>query len=191
MTSVQIWRQAFSFHIRNFTLLLPIFPVLLVPVATDALHTILINREEKDLNQSRVEAVVQALRITPDVFLVKLYFWGAALGWSLVPVYGWMKEIDYKLAWGMASNVVILEEKIGEFAVQGCRDLIQKSNRGLAIRALVTVPPLLLFLTPVTLLVPETILNPFWVWLVSVVWITFPAAAAANTYCYFHLRASS
>ena len=75
MTSIKIWGQVAKFHTRNLTSLLSIFPILFVPVATDALHTILIDREEKQIDSSGANAVLQAVRIMPELLVVKLYFW--------------------------------------------------------------------------------------------------------------------
>jgi hypothetical protein len=188
MTSIKIWEQVARFHRRNLTSLLFIFPILFVPVATDALHTILIDREKKQIDSSSPNAVLQAVRIMPELLVVKLYFWVVALIWSFVPIYGWMKEIDYRIAWGMASNVVILEKKRRTVAIQRCMELARTVDKKLSIRALLTMPALLITLSVILVAIPQGFIDFYWAWMVFLLWIAFPAAAAANTYCYFTVQ---
>jgi hypothetical protein len=56
-SAIGIWKQVASFHARNLISLLPILPILLIPVMTDALQTILIDQEEKRGTLSTMTAV--------------------------------------------------------------------------------------------------------------------------------------
>ena len=188
VSGLQIWEAALTFHIRHIRFLWPMLPLLCVPIISDALHTILIVRNGHQNNGSRTQATLQALEAAPELLRMKLFFWGMTGLWALIPIYGWIKEIDYRLAWGMASNVLILEGLKSSDGIDRCWELLQTSEKALAIRALFTFPSIVTFCLLGLLALPGA---PLWLWLVSMLWILIPASAAANTYCYLGLLKST
>ena len=186
MNSTDVWKKALSFHARNFGLLLPIFPLLFVPIVSDALHTILIGQMQEGRIQQRSEMVLKAFQAVPKLLGMKLYFWGAAVLWAFVPVYGWIKEIDYRLAWGMASNVLLLEGTANRTGIARCYEIIEKPEKGSLIRSLFTIPSMGLFCLACISVIPTSAM--YWGSVLLILWVSIPVSAAANTYCYVQLR---
>ena len=186
MNSADVWKKALTFHARNFGLLLPIFPLLFIPIVSDALHTILIGQKHEGRIKQRSEIVLRAFETAPRLLGMKLYFWGAAVLWAFVPVYGWIKEIDYRLAWGMASNVLILEGTANRTGIARCYEIIDKSKKGSLIRSLFTIPSIGLFCLVCMSVIPTTAM--YWGSMLLILWISIPVSAAATTYCYVQLK---
>jgi hypothetical protein len=190
--SLDIWNQALSFHLTNRKSLLPVFPLLCLPVVGDALHSLLINQkiQRKELLSS--QAVQEVWSLLPSLLSMKLYFEGAALLWSFVPIYGIIRDIRHRLHWAMASNVLVFEGLSGEAGRKRCRELIQEEF-SMGVRTLVTVPVLLMVGFLLVWLIGGMVWEAFysygfWVFIVANLWITIPASGAVNTFFYLEIN---
>jgi hypothetical protein len=183
----RIWAEAFSFFFRHPIALAPIAPLLMIPFLSDALSTALIGQENRDGHLQPAVALQQALRALPALLRLKLFYFARAFAWALIPIYGVIRDIDERLAWGMSSNVIMLESEM-DFAKARtrCEGLVAEF-RGECIRVLFTMPVTLLVPIAVALAVGR---SPwvFWAVIGAVIWIILPASAAANTYLYLWIR---
>src|SRR4030042_5190376 len=141
--SLCIWKLSLSFYFSNWKTLLPILPLLCLPVVGDVLHSLLIAQEIQGKRLRAAQAVREVWSLLPSVFRMKLYFEGAALLWSFVPIYGIIRDVRHRLHWAMASNVLVFERLSGEAGRKRCRELIQEAF-SMGVRTLVTVPVLLM-----------------------------------------------
>jgi hypothetical protein len=148
--SIKIWKKAVVFHLENLMHLVPIFPVLFIPIVSDAMYSLLISQQNKNKSISPGQALQKVWRFLPSLFSMKFSFECAAIFWGVIPIYGIIKGIEYRLYWAMASNVLVFEGLSGEVGRNRCQELIQDSSRGIGIRTLVTVPSLL-----ITCLIPN------------------------------------
>jgi len=188
--SLTIWREAVSFHFSNWKMLLPVFPALCLPVIGDLLHSLLIAQKVQGKDLRPAEALREVWRLLPSLLSMKLYFEGAALLWSFIPIYGIFRDVRHRLHWGMASNVLVFEGLRGEPGRNRCRELIQDEiSRGLGVRTLITVPALLFVGFVLTWLILGMIWEPFysygfWIAIVASLWLAIPASGAVNTFFY-------
>jgi len=185
------WQQAFKFHLLHWRELWPIFPLLCVPVLTDALHSLLIKQFYEDNRLLPGKTAIAALKALPGLLGMKLYFESAAVLWAFIPVYGLFKDIHYRLCWAMASNVLVFEGLSGESGRARCRELAQAATASSRTRTLVTVPSLLM-LGCLLIWIMSTVflVSPFAFWLCfgMIYWIAFPWSAAVNTFVYLQIK---
>ena len=189
--SLAIWNQSLTFHLSNWKPLLPVFPLLCLPVVGDVLHSLLIAQKVQGKELLPVQAVREVWRLFPSVLTMKLYFEGAALLWSFVPIYGIIRDIRHRLHWAMASNVLVFENLSGEAGRNRCRELIQKEF-SMGVRTLVTVPVLLIVGFLLAWLVGGMVFEGFysfgfWVLIAVIFWIIIPASGAVNTFFYLQI----
>lgn len=190
--SLDIWKQAISFHRTYWKDLLTILPLLFFPFIGDLLQSVLIeqktNRQEIFLQQ----AVRKAWSLFPEFFFMKIYFEGIAILWSLIPIYGTIQSFRYRLYWGMTSNVLVFEGLYGKVGRQRCRELIDNTARRIVTRTLVVVPTLFscgLFLIWVVggAIYGNLYSYGFWIFIVFTLWIILMGSGAANTFLYLEL----
>ena len=190
--SLAIWKQALSFHFSNWKTLLAVFPFLCLPVVGDVLHSLLIAQKVREKELLPVQAVREVWNLVPSVLTMKLYFEGAAILWSFVPIYGIIRDIRHRLHWAMASNVIVFEKLSGEAGRMRCRELIQKEFI-LGARTLLTVPALLIVGFLLAWLIGGMVFEAlysfgFWVFLAIIFWMIIPASGAVNTFLYLEMR---
>mgnify|MGYP001025375318 CR=1 FL=1 len=190
--SLDIWNRALSFHFTNWKTLLPVFPLLCLPVVGDALNSLLISQKVKSKKLLTRQALREVWRLTPILFSMKLYFEGAALLWSFVPIYGIIRDVRHRLYWAMASNVLVFERLSGEAGRNRCRELIRKEF-SMGVRTLVTVPVLVIVGFLLAWLIGGMVLETshsygFWVLIAAIFWITIPASGAVNTFFYLQIQ---
>jgi hypothetical protein len=107
--------------------------------------------------------------------------------WSLVPLIGWVKDVEFRVAWGMASNVLLLEGVSGAECRTRCQDIARHGDRGMLIRTFITIPILLYLGTIVLYVIGEQLVRGDWLFvclILFVFWLSLPASAAANTFAY-------
>jgi hypothetical protein len=189
--SLAIWNQSLAFHLSNWKPLLPVFPLLCLPVVGDVLHSLLIAQKVRGKELLPAQAVREVWSLIPSVLTMKLYFEGAALLWSFVPIYGIIRDIRHRLHWGMASNVLVFEKLSGEAGRNRCRELIQKEF-SIGVRTLLTVPTLLIVGFLLAWLVGGMVLEAFyafgfWVLIAVIFWMVIPASGAVNTFFYLQI----
>lgn len=189
--SLDIWNQALGFHFSNWKTLLPVFPLLCLPVLGDALNSLLISQKVKSKELLTRPALREVWSLLPSLFSMKLYFEGAALFWSFVPIYGIIRDFRHRLHWAMASNVLVFERLSGEAGRNRCRELIQKEF-SVGVRTLVTVPVLMIIGFLLAWLIGGMVLETsysygFWVLIAAIFWITIPASGAVNTFFYLQI----
>ena len=189
--SLAIWKRSLSFHISNWKTLLPILPLLCLPVVGDVLHSLLIAQEIQGKRLRAAQAVREVWSLLPSVFRMKLYFEGAALLWSFVPIYGIIRDVRHRLHWAMASNVLVFERLSGEAGRKRCRELIQEAF-SMGVRTLVTVPVLLMVGFLLAWLIGGMVWEAFnsygfFVLIVASFWIIIPGSGAANTFFYLQI----
>ncbi len=190
--SIAIWGKSLSFHFSNWKTLLPSFPLLCLPVVGDVLHSLLIAQEIREKKLFPSQAVREVWRLIPSVFAMKLYFEGAAVLWSFVPIYGIIRDVRHRLHWAMASNVIVFERLSGEAGRMRCRELIQEEFL-MGVRTLLTVPALLIVGLILAWLVGGMIFEGFysfgfWVLIAVIFWMMIPASGAVNTFLYLEMR---
>ncbi len=190
--SLAIWNQSLNFHFSNWKTLLPVFPLLCLPVVGDVLHSLLIAQKVRGNGLIPARAAREVWGLLPSVLTMKLYFEGAALSWSVVPIYGIIRDIRHRLHWAMASNVLVFEKLSGEAGRNRCRELIQKEF-SMGVRTLLTVPALLLVGFLLAWLVGGMIFEAlysfgFWLFIAASFWIVIPASGAINTFLYLGIQ---
>jgi len=189
--SLDIWNQALSFHLTNWKTLLPVFPLLCLPIVGDALHSLLINQKIQKKQLLTRQAVQEVWSLLPSLLSMKLYFEGAALLWSFVPIYGIIRDVRHRLHWAMASNVLVFERLSGEAGRKRCRELVQEVF-SFGVRTLVTVPVLLMVGFLLAWLIGGMVWEAFnsygfFVLIVAYFWIVIPGSGAANTFFYLRI----
>ena len=189
--SLAIWHQSLAFHFSNWKPLLPVFPLLCLPVIGDVLHSLLIAQKVRGKELLPAQAVREVWSLVPSVLTMKLYFEGAAILWSFVPIYGIIRDIRHRLHWAMASNILVFENLSGEAGRNRCRELIQKEF-SMGVRTLVTVPVLLIVGFLLSWLVGGMVFEAFysfgfWVLIAVIFWIIIPASGAVNTFFYLQI----
>jgi len=189
--SLAIWKRSLSFHFSNWKTLLPILPLLCLPVVGDVFHSLLIAQEIQGKRLRAAQAVREVWSLLPSVFRMKLYFEGAALLWSFVPIYGIIRDVRHRLHWAMASNVLVFERLSGEAGRKRCRELIQEAF-SMGVRTLVTVPVLLMVGFLLAWLIGGMVWEAFnsygfFVLIVASFWIIIPGSGAANTFFYLQI----
>jgi hypothetical protein len=189
-TAFGIWSRVFGFYIQHWPDLLAILPLLFFPVFTDALHTILIQQHMKQRTLRMGDGLRQALKTTIPLLEMKWAFWWRSMLWGMIPLVGWIKDAQLRVAWGMASNVMLLEGTMGAACQMRCENISHHLNRSLLVRSLVTVPALIHMSTIVLYVLGEQFVGGGWLfalWLVLFIWIILPASAAANTFAYLEV----
>lgn len=185
-----IWGRVFGFYIEHWSNLLAILPLLFLPVFTDALHTILIQQYVRQRTLRMVDSLKQALETTMPLLGVKWAFWWRSTLWGMIPLIGWVKDAQLRVAWGMTSNVMLLEGMSGAACRRRSEELSRHPDRGVLVRALITVPALLNLCVIVAYVMGERLVEGGWalvLWLLITLWIFLPASAAANTFAYLEV----
>jgi hypothetical protein len=188
--TLDVWVNVFRFYYEHCLDVLVILPFLFVPVFTDALHTILVH-QHMEVRKLRVgEALQKAAQVSVPLFRLKWAFWWRSSLWSLIPLVGWVKDAQLRVAWGMASNVMLLEGKTGLAGRQRAAELSQHPARGLLIRTLVTLPSLFFISISILYVWSEGVIQSDWLyrlWIMISLWIILPASATANTLAYLNV----
>ena len=193
-TSFNIWKQALSFHLTNWKILLPAYPLLCVPVVSDVMHSLVIAQKEQAKEVHPAQAAREVCRLLPSLLSMKLYFEGAAFLWGFVPIYGVIRDIRHRLHWAMAPNVCVFEKLFGEAGRDRCRELIQREF-SMGMRTLVTVPGLLFVGFVLVWVISGTFFDTayaygFWVFVIAVFWLIISASGAVNTFLYLAITKS-
>lgn len=189
-SAFSIWGRVFGFYLEHLPDMLVILPLLFLPVFTDALHTLLIQQHVKQRALKMGDSLRLALKATMPLLEVKVAFWWRSALWGMIPLIGWAKDAQLRVAWGMTSNVMLLEGTRGAACRMRCEDISHHVNRSLLVRSLITVPALLSMSTIVLYVLGEQLLGGGWLflfWMVCALWIVLPASAAANTFAYFEV----
>jgi len=189
-SAFRIWGKVFGFYFEHWSDLLAILPLLFVPVFTDALHTLLIQQHVRQRTLRMGDSLRQALHTTMPLLEVKWGFWWRSTLWGMIPLIGWLKDAQLRVAWGMASNVMLFEGAEDAACRTRCEDLSRHPDGALLARTLMTIPTLLLMSTVVLYVIGEQLVAggwPFVVWIAFAVWIILPASAAANTFAYLEV----
>jgi hypothetical protein len=183
----QTWRQAGAFFVRNAGTLAVLSPLLVIPFLTDALTATLIDQERREGQLRPGSAIPRTLGALPAFVRLKIFFFARATLWSLVPIYGLIRDVEERLAWAMSSNVVALEGRRDFDDARGrCQDLVA-TFRGECVRTLITMPCLLA--VPIAIFMALVVQAwMFWVAIAAFVWLWLPGSAAANTYLYLWMR---
>lgn len=187
-----VWRDAARFHHRYWRDLAGIFPLLLVPVLGDLLHSLLIRQSLQEKSISYGKAFRDGWGNVLSLLSMKLSFEVPALLWGLIPIYGYIKAIRHRLYWGMASNVMVFEGLSGTAGRNRCRELIDKYSQGSGVRALVIIPSFILVAILVAWAVSGIVYEPlysygFLIFLAACFWVCVPWSGAANTFFYLQL----
>ena len=188
--AVRVWVRVVEFQLKNVKSLLYLFPLLWIPVYADALHTALVMQTLRDKKEpDRLAAVREALSAFLPLLGMKLYFFIVTMLWSFIPIYGIIKDVRYRLYWAMASNIILLEGLSGPEGRRRCRELIESSSSGFALRTLFTLPSLLAtaFLVMGAYSAMYSMNAFFWICLLLLLWLVIPASATANTLTYLSL----
>ena len=190
---IDIWLDAGRFHLRYATRLACVAPLLVVPVISDLLQSILIRQAILTNSVLPAKAVRECFRSAWDLFIIKLGFEIVASLWCIIPFYGYIKAIDYRLRWGMASNVIAFEGLAGTAARERCRNIIDSHSQGIGVKTLVLTPLFVMISVLVIWIVCGSVYQPmyfygFLVYVVLYLWILIPGAGAANTFIYLQLR---
>lgn len=191
--SLGIWKQAIRFHIKNWSKLLPVFPLLVIPVLTDALHSLLIKQEIESGEVLPSQAVKQVWGLIPSLLGIKLYFECAAALWGFVPIYGIIQGAKHRMYWAMGSNVLVFENLSGKAARERCRELVKGFLGGIGVRTLITVPALLVTVFLILSVINASFVETsstygVWAFILLVFWIAIPASAAVNTFFYIKMK---
>lgn len=191
-----VWRNAARFHLRYWRDLAGIFPLLLVPVLGDLLHSLLIRQSLQEKNISCGKAFRDGWVNVPSLLTMKLSFVVPAFLWGMIPIYGYIKAIEHRLYWGMASNVMVFEGLSGTAARNRCRELIDKYSQGSGPRALVTAPSFILVAILLAWMVSGSVFESLYsygllIFLAVCFWIAIPWSGAANTFYYLRLIESA
>lgn len=186
--SFRLWRAALAFHLRHALALLPIAPLLCLPIYTDVLHTVLI-RQSREGGLQPWAAASAALRALPMIVWLK---WGSELRgllWSLIPLVFFMRVIEHRLCWGLASNVVVFEARSYANADERCMNLA-RTGYDVGLRALFALPVIFFVASTIAANLAGEATHSrwvFWLWMATLFWVAFPGAAAANTFYYLQL----
>ena len=191
-----VWRDAARFHIQYWRNLAGIFPLLLVPVLSDLLHSLLICQSLQGKNISYGKAFRDSWRNVLSLLTMKLSFEVSAFLWGLIPIYGWLKAIQHRLYWSMASNVIVFEGLSGTAGRDRCRELIDKYSQGSGVRALLIIPSFILVAILVVWVVSGSVYEPLYsfgylIFLAAFFWVSVPWSGAANTFFYLQLIESA
>jgi hypothetical protein len=171
-----------------------ILPLLFVPVITDALHTLLIAQHRRNQQLNVRQAVIQAVDSSGALLRVKALLWLRGSLWAMLPIIGWVNAIKMGLAWGLCSDVLLLEGKMGTACRERSVELSQSAEAGFLVRSLITIPTILLISGAVPYVVADTFVGgswPFFVWLTFWFWVMLPASGAANTFAYLAILSPS
>ncbi len=187
-----VWRDAAGFHLRYWRDLAGIFPLLLVPVLGDLLHSLLIRQSLQQGNISCKQALGESWGNVLSLLTMKFSFELPAFFWGLIPIYGYIKAIRNRLYWGMASNVMVFEGLSGTDGRSRCRELIENYSQGSGVRPLVIIPSFIFVAILVAWVVGGSVYEPlysygFLIFLVACFWVFVPWSAAANTFFYLQL----
>lgn len=188
---ISIWKRALTFYIGNFPGLVVLFPLLCIPVVADVLNTQLISQFIRTQSIAPKEAIKKTLPLFLPLLAMKIYFFGASLLWSLVPVYGIIPVIKHRQNWAMASNVLVFEGLYGLVGRERCRHIFENSLPGMGIRTLVTIPSLLIATFLLIWLIGGSFMESFyssgfWVFIIASYILIIPLSGAVNTYLYLH-----
>jgi hypothetical protein len=186
-SGLRIWSESGSFFLRHVFVLTPMAPLLVLPFVSDALVAVLIDQERSEGRLQPAAAIRQALRRMPAFLQLKLYYYARAVTWGLIPIYGLFRGVDERLAWAMSSNVAILEARTDFSGSRARCQALVSEFRGPCIRALITIPCLLVL--PIAFLL-ALVVSPwmFWLAVAGLIWLWLPGSSAANTYLYFWIR---
>ena len=187
-----VWRDAAWFHVRYWRDLTGIFPLLLLPVLGDLMHSQLIRQSLKEKNLSCGKAFREGWGNFLPLLRMKLSFEVPAILWGLIPIYGYIRAIRHRMYWAMASNVMVFEGLSGTAGRDRCRELIGKYSRGSGVRTLVIMPSFILVTILLAWMVIGSVYEPlysygFWIFLAACFWVFIPWSGAANTFFYLQL----
>lgn len=187
-----VWQEAARFHLDHWRELAGIFLLLLLPVIGDVLQSILVRQWRKENRLSIAKALTEGLRGVLPLLATKLAFAVPALLWTFIPVYGYIKAIEHRLYWGMASNVMAFEGLSREPARDRCRELIDNYAAGIGVRALVIIPSLMLLALLLLWVFCGSAYGPlyvpgFWICVACCYWVSIPWSGAANTFAYLQI----
>jgi hypothetical protein len=121
---------------------------------------------------------------------VKWAFWWRSVLWGMIPLIGWVKDAQLRVAWGMTSNVLLLEGPRETACRMRCEELSRHPDHGVLVRSLITVPVLLSLSAFVLYVIAEQLAGASWLfalWVLITFWIVIPASAAANTFAYLEV----
>ncbi|HKC93496.1 MAG TPA: hypothetical protein VKB81_05690 [Nitrospira sp.] len=185
--SLAVWADVFRFYTQYPVQLLMILPLLFLPVLTDALHTLLVAQHRRNQQLNVGQAVIQAVDWSGPLLMVKAHLWLRGIPWAMLPVIGWVKNVKLRLAWGLCSNVLLLEGKVGTACRVRSEELSQSAEMGFLVRSLITMPAILLIISVVPYVFADAFVEGSWlffVWLAFWFWVMLPASGAANTFAY-------
>jgi hypothetical protein len=153
---------------------------------------LLINQKIQKKELLTRQGVREVWSLLSSLLSMKLYFEGAALLWSFVPIYGIIPVVRHRLYWAMASNVLVFERLSGKAGRIRCRELTQEAF-SLGVRTLVTVPSLLFvgFLPAwviAGMFFEASYSYGFWVLIFAIFWTALPASGAVNTFLYLKIQ---
>lgn len=184
------WKRAVYFYHKHFLTLFLIFPFLFIPVFTDCLHSELI-RQERDSGELHVmSAIGVAGKGFFLLFSMKLHFVITATLWGYIPIIGWFKDLDHRINWAMASNVLVFEKLRGSLGRKRCVELRKSLDTQMALRTLFTIP---FVLTTICLLFAALFISLFnhpifyWIAFLSFFSIILPLSAVVNTLVYLSI----
>lgn len=192
--ALTVWADVFGFYAQYPLQLLMILPLLFVPVFTDALHTLLIAQHKRNQQLNVTQAIIGAVDCSGSLFMVKAVLWLRGSLWAMLPIIGWVKDVKLRLAWGLCSNVLLLEGKTGPDCRIRSEELSQSPEAGFLVRSLITMPTILLMSSLVPYVFADSLVegsSMFFVWLVFWSWVMLPASGAANTFAYFAIVGQS
>jgi hypothetical protein len=168
---------------------------LVIPILTDALHSLLIKQEIENGEILPSHAIKQVWTLIPSLLGIKLYFECAAILWAFVPIYGIIQGAKHRMYWAMCSNVLVFENLPGKAGRKRCRELVKGFRGGIGVRTLITIPALLVTMFLILWVVNASFIETsttygVWVLIVLVFWIIIPASAAVNTFFYLREKES-
>jgi hypothetical protein len=189
--NLRLWSGAISFHSHHWKDLFPIAPLLFVPVFNDALLAILIRQHTPGNRDLHIRAALrEAVEIVPDLLSMKIHFWLAAWLWSYLPLYGWMKDLEERTNWALASNVIAFEGLIGVIGRDRCKQLTHQMPPASSIRVLVTIPALIIATCMVIIAISAFFLDTslfFWTCGIIIAWTLIPGSSTVNSLLYLSI----
>jgi hypothetical protein len=153
------------------------------------LHSVLIAREARDGTVDPRGALVEALRALPSLLRMKLAVELRAIAWSVVPIYGMIQGARHRVAWAMASNVVVFEGLRGGDGCERCLGIADGPYARLANRTLVIAPSVALVAAMLVWAVLATWVErghsySTWAVFAAALYFLVPGSAAVNSFLY-------
>jgi hypothetical protein len=189
-----VWARALRYHWDGRRRLVYLLPALCVPFLSDVLHSVLIAREARDGTLDPRGALREALRALPSLVRMKLAVELRAMAWSFVPIYGMIQGVRHRVAWAMASNVLVFEGLRGGAGCERCLGIADGPHAGLATRTLVVAPSvamvaLMLVWAVLATWVEREYSYTTWIVFAAVLYFLVPGSAAANSFLYMEIAA--